>query len=308
MKRKNVLVLLLSLLMVLSLLAGCGAKNESAAMDAPAADAPMAEPMESPMESISDLSSATAGGQVTMPENEKIITTMYMDAQTEDMEGILTAVNEKIGQLGGYVEAQEIYNGSAYASYRYRHAYLTIRIPAGNLRSFVTHVSEKANVVSERTETQNITLTYVAVETRLTALETERDRLLELMEMAVDMEDLLLIEARLTEVVAELEEVTAQLRVYDNQVSYSTVHLNLEEVKEYTEIEEEPETVWQRIASGFGRSIRNLGKGLVNFFVFIVSNLPYFVLIGAIVAVVILAVKWLRRRKKAKKENSEPQA
>ena len=308
MKRKNVLVLLLSLLLVLSLFTGCGAsaKNESMAMDAPAADAPAAAPMEEALME-SDLSSATAGGQVTMPENEKLITTMNIEAQTEDMEVILGAVNEKVSQLGGYIEAQEIYNGSAYSSYRYRHAYLTIRIPAEKLNSFVTHVSERANIVMENRETQNITLTYVAVETRLTALETERDRLLELMEMAVDMEDLLLIEQRLTEVVAELEEVTAQLRVYDNKVSYATVNLNLEEVKEYTEIEEEPETVWQRIASGFGKSIRNLGKGLVNFFVFIVSNLPYFVLIGAIAAAVLI-VRRVKLPKRKKKEKNDPPA
>ena len=306
MKRKNVLVLLLSLLLVLSLFTGCGAsapKTENAAADAPAAAAPMEDAL---MES--DLSSASTGGQVTMPENEKLITTMNIEAQTEDMEVILGAVNEKVSELGGYIEAQEIYNGSAYSSYRYRHAYLTIRIPAEKLNSFVTHVSERANIVMENRETQNITLTYVAVETRLTALETERDRLLELMEMAVDMEDLLLIEQRLTEVVAELEEVTAQLRVYDNKVSYATVNLNLEEVKEYTEIEEEPETVWQRIASGFGKSIRNLGKGLVNFFVFIVSNLPYFVLIGAIAAAVILIVRRVKLPKRKKKEKNDPPA
>lgn len=305
MKNHRLLAILFALMFVLSLLTGCGAsapKNE-VAMDAPAAEAPMADM--APMESA--LSSGTSQEQMSLPENEKIITTMYVNAQTEDMDAILSSVHKKLAQLGGYIEAQDIYNGSAYASYRYRNADLTIRIPAENLSSFMSHVSENANVVSENTQTQNITLTYVAVESRLQALETEHDRLLELMEMAENMEDLLLIEARLTEVVAELEEVTAQLRVYDNQVSYSTVHLSLEEVVEYTQIEEEPETVWQRIATGFGKSIRNLGEGFVNVFVFLVANLPYLVLIAAIATAVVLLRKKLKIRKKARRKKEESQ-
>ena len=302
MKTKRSLAVLLVVLFVMGLMAGCGASSEYAdapAADAPAADAPAAgAPMESPvMDMESSLSSSTGVEQAGLPESEKIITTLYLDAQTEDMDAILGSINGKITELGGYIEAQEIYNGSAYASYRYRHANLTVRIPADKLTGFVEHVSANANIVSENTTTENITLSYVAVESRIAALEMERDRLMELMEKAEDMEDLLLIEARLTEVLSELEEVTAQLRLYDNKVNYSTVHLNIEEVKEYTQVEEEPETVWERISDGLGKSLKNLGEGFVNFFVFIVVKLPYLLLIGAVAAVVILVIRGSKHRR-----------
>lgn len=304
MKIKRNLIVLFVVLFAVGLLAGCGAssKYNDTAADAPAA----AEPMESPiMDMESSLSSSTNAEQSALPENEKIITTLYLDAQTEDMDAILDTVNAKIAELGGYMEAQEIYNGSAYASYRYRHAYLTIRIPSDKLTGFVEHVSANANIVSENTTTENITLSYVAVESRIAALELERDRLMALMEQAEDMEDLLLIEARLTEVLSELEEVTAQLRLYDNKVNYSTVHLNIEEVKEYTQVEEEPETVWERIASGFTKSLKNVGNGFVNFFVFVVSKLPYLLLIGVVVAVVFFVIRGSKRRKNKAQKNTE---
>lgn len=296
MKTKRNLVALFVVLFVMGLLAGCSASSEyyDSAADAPAAAAPMESPV---MDMESSLGSATNAEKTVLPENEKIITTLHLDAQTEDMDAILSTVNAKIAELGGYMEAQEIYNGSAYASYRYRHAYLTVRIPADKLDGFVEHVSANANIVSENTTTENITLSYVAVESRITALEMERNRLMELMEQAEDMEDLLLIEARLTEVLSELEEVTTQLRVYDNKVNYSTVHLNIEEVKEYTQIEEEPETVWQRISNGLGKSLKNLGEGFVNFFVFVVVKLPYLLLIGAVAVVAVLVIRSRKRRK-----------
>ena len=306
MKMKKLFALALALLIVVSLFAGCGAKSE--AMDAPAADVPAADaPAENYGGAMDDgLSTSTDVGQSSMPENQKIIITRNLEAQTEEMDPLLTSINQKINQLGGYIEAQNIYNGSAYASYRYRYANLTIRIPADKLDQFINHVAENSNVVSESTSTENITLSYVAVESRIAVLEAERDRLLEFMEQTDNMEDLLLIEERLTEVVAELEKVTAQLRTYDNLVTYSTVNLYLEEVVEYTEVEEEPETVWERIASGFSKNIKNIGKGLVNFFVWVIVALPYLILWGAIIAVVVIIILRVTRGKKKKSAKMPP--
>ena len=305
MKIRRVLAFVFALLLVTVLFTGCGAKSEYAA-DAPAADAPAADaPMESPiMDMESSLSSSSEVGQSSMPANQKIIITRNLQAQTEDMEPLLASIDQKIAQLGGYVEAQDVYNGSAYASYRYRYAHLTIRIPADNLDQFISHVSANANIVSESTSTENVTLSYAATESRILVLEAERDRLLEFMDQAETMKDMLQIEERLTEVIAELEKVTSQLRVYDNLVNYSTVYLDIEEVKEYTEIEEEPETVWERISSGFSKSMKNVGEGFVNFFVGLVVALPYlipWVVVAVVVIVIILRVK----RRKAKERAAQ---
>lgn len=298
MKTRRIFIIVFVMLFVLGLMTGCGAKSESA-MDAPAAEAPMESPVMD-MES-GELSSSMDAGQAELPANEKIITTLYLNAQTEDMDTILRSVNEKIAEVGGYIEGQDIYNGSAYESYRYRHATLTIRIPADKLTGFVAHVSANANIISENTTTENITLSYVAVESRIEALEAERDRLMELMAMAEDMEDLLMIEARLTEVLAELEEVTSQLRLYDNLVNYSTVHLDIEEVKEYTEIEEEPETVWERIANGFTKNLKKVGENLVDFFVGLIVILPHLLPWSAAAAVVVIIIVRSRRKRRARR-------
>ena len=309
MKSKKLLVTLLALIFIVCTLTACGAKastSDAPAADAPAADAPAAMAPESEYSNSSDtLSSGTDVNQTGMPENQKIITTRHINAQTEDMEVLLNTVNRKIQELGGYVEAQDIYNGSAYASYRYRNANLTIRIPAQKLAGFVDCVSANANIVSENTTTENVTLSYAATESRILVLEAERDRLLEFMDQAETMKDMLQIEERLTDVIAELERVTSQLRVYDNLVNYSTVYLNIEEVKEYTEIEEEPETVWEQISAGFTKSLKNLGKGFTNFFVFIVTKLPYLVLVGGVVVVVLLVIKRRNKGKAPKETKSE---
>lgn len=297
MNLKKVLAVLLTFMMIAALFAGCGAASMDKAENGFAAEAPMAPAPE--MDFAADSLTSGEMPQTELPADQKIITTIRMDAETEDMDPLLNGINAKVAELGGYMETQEIYNGSTYNSYRYRHAYLTVRIPAQSLNDFVEHVGENANVVSSNTSTENVTLSYIATESRIKALETEQARLLELLAKAENMEDLLLIESRLTEVRTELEQVNSVLRSYDNRINYSTIHLNIEEVKEYTETKE-PETFWERISSGFVNSMKNVGNGIVNFVVFLIVAFPYFLPFIVIAVVIIVIIKTVGKKKKKK--------
>ena len=113
--------------------------------------------------------------------------------------------------------------------------------------------------------------------------------------MAETMTDLLEIEARLTDVRYELESVTSQLNVLKNQVSYSTVNLYISEVIEYTPVEEE--TFWQRVTGGFRESLEDLGNAIVDITVFLLTKLPYIVVLGVITLVVIVIIRRARRTK-----------
>lgn len=300
---KKLTLCFLSVLLVLSLCA-CGAAGKAANDMAYESSAERPASGEYLSKADADVSNTAAVTEIALPENQKLIQTVAMSAETEDMDALLSQINARIGELGGYVEEQEIYNGSAYSGRRYRSAELKIRIPAEKLEQFVVQVSEVSNIISSNKTVENITLSYVATQSRVTALETEQTRLLELLAKAESMADILTIEERLTDVRTELEQVTSTLRVYDNQVSYGTVHLNISEVREYTVVKE-PETVWERIGAGFMDSVNAIADGCVEFFVWLMSNILYFVLLAA---VIILLIVLLRRRKKHRKQKSTPEA
>ena len=272
MKKKNLLAIAMALLLLLSLTA-CGGSSKAPMENAAADRAPAA--MENGM-----LTTDSASGAAALPENRKLIRTFSINAETEELETLLTALEEKIAELGGYVENREVYNGSTYATHRYRHADLTVRIPAEKVDGFVAHVSGVSNVVSSNESIDDVTLTYVDTESRVKALETERDRLLELMEQAETMSDLLEIEGRLTEVRYQLESVASRLKTLDNQIDYATVHLNISEVQEYTPVAEK--TTWQRISDGFVDSLEGIWDGTVELFVWVLANSPYLVIFGAV--------------------------
>ena len=301
MKRKQLLSLLLVVLLTVSLMTGCGASSrpmtQDVAMEEPAA------PMENMKYEMADgvtlysTTNTTSGGNVQT--GQKLIRRVNIDAETEDLEALLPGLTAKITQLNGYIENQELYNGSSYASYRNRSANLTIRIPADQLDNFLQQVKDVSNVVSYNESQEDVTLTYVSTESRVKALETEQERLLELLSKAENMSDLLEIEARLTDVRYELENVTSQLRVLANKVDYATVNLYISQVKVYTEVEEQ--TVWQRIGSGFKKNLKNLGESLEDFFVWLVTYSPQ---IAITVVVLALLLTLLRRRDKKSRNKS----
>ncbi len=300
---KKLTSLTLVVLMLLSLFTGCGAaSNQSAAMDYATPE----EMMEAPMASAGNsLTSSAAENTMVVPENRKWIVTVDMFAETEDLDALLAAVEETITTLNGYVENQNIYNGSNYSSRRYRSASLTVRIPAEDVDSFTQEMSGISNVVRSNKNLEDVTLRYTDTENRVKALETEQARLLELMEMAETMADLLEIEARLTDVRYELENYSSQLRSYDNRIDYATIYLNIEEVQEYTPVEEE--TFWQRISGGFVASLKGLGEGAVDVLVWIIVSSPYLVVIGGIAVAFVLGLKRGKKRKIAKKQAASQQ-
>lgn len=300
---KKMTAFLVTLCMLAALLAGCGGASKSTQ----AFDAAAAAPAEAANGAYYDMESAKSedGGltgdtdSTVLPEGRKWIITVNMSAETEDLDALMEALNGKISGLGGYVEDQDSYNGSMYSSRRYRSASLTVRIPAERVDEFTEEMSGIANVVSTNLSREDITLSYVATESRVKALQTEEARLLELMEQAETMADLLEIESRLTDVRYELENRASQLRLYDNQVDYATIYLSIDEVQEYTPVEEP--TVWERISGGFVSSVKGVGNGLLDLLVWVLAKSPYLVILGGVTVGVVVLVKKRKARRAAKK-------
>ena len=297
---KKYISLLLCALLICGLLTGCGASGASSdmamsykqevAMEAPAAMA---------MDNGMGLTEESGAAAVELPESRKWIITVRMSAETDDLDALTAALNEKIAQMNGYMEDQDVYNGSTRSNYRYRNASMTIRVPAESVDQFTEEVAGISNVVSKSKNLEDVTLSYSATENRVKALETEEARLLELLAQAENMTDLLEIESRLTDVRYELENYASRLRLYDNQIDYATIYLDISEVQEYTPVEEP--NLWERIRDGFTDSISGLGESLQDLLVFVIVAAPYVLVYGGILLALWAPAKKLRMKRKARK-------
>lgn len=289
MTNTRLLSFFLCLLLLVGMLAGCGAASEGSSADS-------ANSYQAPVEGEAELSSDTDLQDIT-PSDRKLIKTVSIDAETKSYDTLLDELEAQIASLDGYIENRDSHTGhSYYYGESSRSVSMTVRIPADRLSEFVQKVSEHANVLNTSEQTEDITLQYVDTSSKITALEAEQARLLELLETAENLESVLLIEERLSDVNYELESYNAQKRTYDNQVDYATVHLNIQEVVELTPAEEP--SFWERISTGFVDNLRNLGRDITDCAVWMIVELPYILIWAAVFTGAYFLLRRFRRKRK----------
>ena len=239
--------------------------------------------------------------------DRKLIRTVNMSVETKEFDSVMGTLEQRITDLGGYIESMETYNGSVYSNYRSsRSASMTARIPAGQLNGFLSEVSEISNVTRRSENVRDVTLDYVDMASHKKTLQAEQERLLELIEQAESIEDIITIEQRLSNVRYQIESMEAQLRTYDNKVDYSTVYLDVSEVQELTPVHEE--TLWERISSGFMGNLKGIGNGALEILVGLLIRIPTLVLWALFIGLFILWVRWYMKRSRRKAEKKAEMA
>lgn len=238
----------------------------------------------------------------------KLIRDVQLNVETKGFDTLIADLNARVTAMDGYIEASEIF-GSAYEAERSeRYATLTYRIPAVKLDEFLSHVGENCNIVQRSEQSKDVTLTYVDLESRIKALESERDALLALLEKADSTSSILSIRSQLNDVIYQYESATAQLRALSEQVDYSTVEMRISEVIEYTEPAKTEQSMWEEISTGFVRSCKDIGAGIAAIFTFLAVNLPYLLILAVVfIGVPIGVYLFLTRKTRAAKREAKKQ-
>lgn len=318
MKKKYFAIVAVWLAGILLITAGCGAggtKNFSA--DTAATEAAIPQEAASYSEESYDTAEGIAedagaitsenGIEAVAQNGRKLIKTVNLEMQTKEFDTVVEGISSKVQEMGGYIESSSVWGNSYDNTGSTRNSEYTVRIPSDRLDEFIEVVGGLGNVTYKNESVEDVTLQYVDVESHKKALETEQARLLELLEQADNLEDLLTIESRLSEVRYELENYGSQKRLLDNQIDYSTVRISVNEVERITEMRER--TFFEEIGDRFGDSLYVVQMGLRGFVIGLIGSLP----ILAVWAAVIAGVVWILRKvfygkKKGKKEKKEPKA
>ena len=247
---------------------------------------------------------ASESADVGVEDGRKLIETVKLEVETREFAQTMSTLETQVEELGGYVESMDTYNGSTYSDYgSSRSASLTIRIPSEKLDGFLQTVAQAGNIVRRNDTVEDVTLSYVDMESRRDALRTEQSRLLEFLDKAETIEEIITIEERLSEVRYQLESMESRLRTMDNLIDYSTVYIDISEVRELTQVE--PPTAWERITGGFAESLESIAHGFVELSIWFLVHIPYLVIWGILIAGVILLVRRRHRKKQKRLEEKK---
>lgn len=241
------------------------------------------------------------------PQQErKIIKNGNVSLKVTDVQNRINEITALAEQGGGYVESSYVDNivqpnmDAAEDSKIQREtttmiANMTIKVPAEKFASSFQTIIGMGKLVNQNINSNDVTIQYRDIEARVANLKVQEKHLQEIMTKATTVEDTLKVEVELNRVRTEIDIMTGNLKNWDQLVEYSTIYINMTEVKEAELEKVDVPGVWQNAKQGFINTINNIQKGLEKLFVFLVSAIPYILILGV---GTLLAVLWIKKRNK----------
>lgn len=308
MRKKKMMVLLTTMTLLLAACGQSGSYDNAASMSdmkGESADAGFAydDYEESYSEDAAEMETTTAstGERKEISEDagkseysQKLIRNYSFSFQTTDFEKSLKYIEDQVSKYKGYIQESNTYGSSKKSSS------MTIRIPSKNADAFLAETGQIGEIIQKSESTEDITLKYYDTKSRLESLNTQHDRILELLGKAESLEDVVTLEQHLSDIEYQIDSYGSQIKVYDNLVDYVTVSIELREVSQIQVVEED--TFWQKIVKGLSQNTVDVLEGISIFILFLVTGIPYFLILGIIIAIIVKVIKKIRKKRANKKQ------
>ena len=237
----------------------------------------------------------------SVSDGEKKIRTVNLSLELKSIEKVQKQIREQVKTEGGYIESEEFNAKTGYGDSDYLH--LSVRIPKDKVDHFLEFLSGEGRILSKSESLEDVRLQYHDAESHIKALEKEQERVLALMDKAENVDQLIALESRLTDIRYQLESYHTEINDYDNKVDYSTVNLDLLE-KGSESLEEGQYSFSERVRDGFVQNIHGILYFFMNAVFFILVYMPQIILVLGFAFVLVFWHK-LSKKKKAGKEKKE---
>lgn len=277
-------------------------------------EAPM-EPGAAPVPSMpKEDGKVDAAADTAAQMSEKIIYSANVEMETLEFDTTVKTLETTVANIGGFIENSNISGDTSYDSdgnveILNRRAWYTVRVPSDKFNEFLNFAGELGNVISTNRNAQNVTSQYTDFEARLESLQIQEDRLLEMMKKSDDINGLITLESRLSDVRYQIESIQRNLKNLDGKLAFSTVDFNIREVKVYKPVARVQRTFWQRLGDSFTNGWENFVDGWADFTVDLVGSIfPLTVFIIIVVVVVIVVRKTVKKHRAKYQAKFAPKA
>ncbi|MCJ7752598.1 MAG: DUF4349 domain-containing protein [Armatimonadetes bacterium] len=221
-----------------------------------------------------------------------LIRTGGLRLRVEDVTRAHEEVARIVREANGYIA-----NTSLSSEQGPTRATMTLRLPAEGLDSVMDRIAGLGKLLSKEIGTQEVTEEYVDLSSRKRNLEREEVRLLELLDRAGKIADLLEVEQYLGRVRGQIEQITGRMRYLENRIALSTLNVQLEGPEPKPSVGGPVWTAKDEYRQAM-RSLRDTGRGLGTMGIWLGVYAPVWVPI-------LLVLMWLARRAFPRPEESQ---
>ena len=160
--------------------------------------------------------------EVGAVDDAKIIRTGTMDLEVSDVPVAIREARDAIRGMGGYIGASQT---SSIDDQPY--AQITYRIPVDRWEDALDVLrglnGDTTKVVSEQTQSVDVTSQVVDLDARIRTLQASETALVAIAEQATRIQDILDIQAQITNIRGQIEQLEAQQNQLADQTSYATL-------------------------------------------------------------------------------------
>jgi len=158
------------------------------------------------------------GDQAAFQDGAKIIRNGSMQLEVADVPKALASARSSILGVGGYIGAsqQSRTDDEVVATVEYR-------IPVDRWEDALDALRRLGTEVGEQTDSADVTGQIVDLDARIRNLRASESALVAYLEKSTQLNDMLEIESRLTNVRSQIEQLTAQKASLDDRVAYATL-------------------------------------------------------------------------------------
>ncbi len=231
--RRRTLRTLVAMGMLGVLLAGCSGSDEAGGSSGAEGGGGTAEDLvaqrsaSKPMSAESlDAAGAPQIQSVALPTiAARVIKTADLDLTVPDgdFRSALTAAVEVARRHGGFVLSTSVKDGNA------KSGRLVIRVPAESFERALTDIESLGDVNREVVSGEDVSQEFIDLQARLRNAEAQEKALLKLMRRAQTVQDTIDVQRELQTVQLLAEQLNGRLRYLEDQTSFSTITLELDE-------------------------------------------------------------------------------
>lgn len=167
-----------------------------------------------------------AGGEISA--ERLVIRNANLTLVVEDPAVSVAEISKLAVELGGFVVSSNIYQTTFDDNLLANRASITIRVPADRLDETLDQIKEDAiEIRNENVSGQDVTQEYTDLQSQLRNLEAAEEELREIMDAAIDSEDVLEVFEHLRQVRQEIEIIKGRIQYLDQSARLSAISVEL---------------------------------------------------------------------------------
>ena len=243
-------------------------------------------------------------GLIVSDSGRMVIKDAIMELQVQNTDRAVDDVTNLAVTQGGYIISSRTWfdNDQKYAN-------IKMGIPSANFERTLTFLRALGlKVVNETASGQDVSSEYNDLQSRLTNLEATEARVRTFLDEAKTVEESLQINATLTDLEGQINQIKGQMKFYEGRSAYSTIDVTLDPLSPTPTVTPTPTSTPTPTPWNPGSTIKTAANTGTHVWQSIIDGLIWICFVGwpiLLVALIIVGIVWFVRQRKAKQAASQ---